>query len=121
MIRREQVCRPFGQILAQRRAEAQMSQQTFAKAIGLSRTSVTNIENGRQPVNLHTLYVMADVLRRDVSDLLPPSPARQMELSLHRPTMQNQRLRGSVQLDHLSSKEFNWLNNIAKARSQKLK
>ncbi len=121
MIRREQVCRPFGQILAQRRLEARMSQEAFAKAIGLSRTSITNIENGRQPVNLHTLYVMAEVLRRDVNDLLPPSPAKEVELSLRGPRLQKQRFRGSVRLDQLSSKEFNWLNNIAKTKSQEPK
>jgi transcriptional regulator with XRE-family HTH domain len=118
-MKREEVCKLFGEILARRRSEARLSQKAFAEAIGLSRTSVTNIERGRQPVNLHTLYIMADVLRRDVNDLLPPSPNKGVESSLNVPLRRKQSSRGSVQLNQLSSKEFNWLNNIAKAKPQR--
>jgi transcriptional regulator with XRE-family HTH domain len=121
MITREEVCKAFGQILAQRRSEAKMSQAAFAQAVGLSRTSVTNIEGGRQPVNLHTLYIMADVLRRDVGDLLPPSPKKKMEMPLSESKVPKRRSRETAQLNQLSSKEFSWLNSIAKPRTEKSK
>jgi len=40
-------------------------------ALGLSRTSITNIERGRQPIQLHTLYKIADVLGVEPTALLP--------------------------------------------------
>lgn len=40
-------------------------------ALGLSRTSVTNIERGRQPVQLHTLYRIAATLGVEPTLLLP--------------------------------------------------
>jgi transcriptional regulator with XRE-family HTH domain len=40
-------------------------------ALGLSRTSITNIERGRQPIQLHTLYKIAEVLGVEPTALLP--------------------------------------------------
>ncbi len=40
-------------------------------AVGLTRTSVTNIEKGRQKVRLDTLYDIAEVLGESPQDLLP--------------------------------------------------
>lgn len=121
MISAKDVYRSFGQILAQKRSEANLSQAALAKAIGLSRTSITNIECGRQPVNLHTLYAMADVLRRDVNDLLPPPLTGTVASSLGGTGLQKSHLSGKLELNRLSSKEFHWLANIAKAKPQKLK
>lgn len=39
-----------------------MTQEKLAQIIGLSRTSVTNIEMGRQHVSLHHIYAIADAL-----------------------------------------------------------
>jgi transcriptional regulator with XRE-family HTH domain len=122
MIGREQAFyRSFGRILAQRRSEANLSQAALAKAVGLSRTSITNIECGRQPVNLHTLYVMAGVLRRDLNDLLPPPLTGAIDTPLGGPRLQESHPSGRLELNRLSSKEFTWLTNIAKAKPQKQK
>ena len=121
MINSKDVYRSFGQILSQRRSEANLSQAALAKAVGLSRTSITNIECGRQPVNLHTLYVMADVLRRDVNDLLPPPLTGTNDTPLGGPRLQKSHPSGRLELNRLSSKEFTWLANIAKTKPQKLK
>jgi len=40
-------------------------------ALRLSRTSVTNIERGRQPIQLHTLYKIADIFGVEPTALLP--------------------------------------------------
>jgi len=45
-------------------------------AIGLSRTSVTNIEQGRQPIQLHTLYKVAETLGVEPTTLLPGASDR---------------------------------------------
>lgn len=48
-----------------------LSQDALSKRVGLSRTSVTNIEKGRQQVSLHALYAFADALGVEPTALLP--------------------------------------------------
>lgn len=48
-----------------------LSQEALATAIGLTRTSVSNIENGRQKMLLHTLVDLAAALNVDPARLLP--------------------------------------------------
>lgn len=50
-----------------------MTQDDVATRVGLSRTSITNIEQGRQHVTLHVLYALADAIGSKPSDLLPDS------------------------------------------------
>lgn len=47
------------------------SQEDLAKACFLSRTSITNIEKGRQHLPLHTLYAIANALKIPIRELLP--------------------------------------------------
>jgi transcriptional regulator with XRE-family HTH domain len=47
------------------------SQDELARGIGLTRTSLTNIENGRQHPPLHTFCDIAEQLKIDPSALLP--------------------------------------------------
>lgn len=48
-----------------------MSQAHLAGQVGLLRTSITNIEAGRQKAPLHVLYALCDALDVEVTDLLP--------------------------------------------------
>lgn len=73
--------RQFGQLLAQVRRKKGMSQEFLADELGLSRTSITNIEKGRQPIQLHSLYRIARLLSVELKELLP-SP---QVLALQRP------------------------------------
>jgi transcriptional regulator with XRE-family HTH domain len=61
----------FGQMLSEMRRKKRISQEMLADELGLSRTSITNIEKGRQPVQLYSLYIIARLLGTDVKDLLP--------------------------------------------------
>ena len=47
------------------------TQQALADKVSLTRTSITNIERGRQHIQLHTLYSLAKALEVEVVDLLP--------------------------------------------------
>jgi transcriptional regulator with XRE-family HTH domain len=49
-----------------------MKQEVFAAAMGVSRTTVSNIECGRQRVFLDQVYRAASILGLPVADLLPP-------------------------------------------------
>lgn len=56
-----------------------LSQEKLAKSVGLERTSITNIENGRQKLLLHTASAIAARLGVSVNDLLPV-PAETVEI-----------------------------------------
>jgi len=51
-----------------------MTQDRLATLVGLSRTSITNIEKGRQRVSLHQLYRISDALGISPDMLLPLLP-----------------------------------------------
>jgi transcriptional regulator with XRE-family HTH domain len=53
------------------RATAGLTQDTLAARVALSRTSVTNIEVGRQKMMLHTLWDLAAALGVEPATLLP--------------------------------------------------
>lgn len=61
----------IGERLKQRRLEAKVTQEQLAKAAGVLRTSVTNIEAGRQKPPLHLLYRMCVALDVEVSSIVP--------------------------------------------------
>jgi transcriptional regulator with XRE-family HTH domain len=69
----------FGAMLAVARRKRNISQEVLAAELGLSRTSITNIEKGRQPLQLHALYLVAQSLSIDVKDLLPSPAALKMD------------------------------------------
>jgi transcriptional regulator with XRE-family HTH domain len=54
------------------REAAGLTQDALADQVDLSRTSVTNIENGRQKIALHTLCKVASVVGVEPASLLPP-------------------------------------------------
>jgi transcriptional regulator with XRE-family HTH domain len=53
------------------RKERRLSQDELAKLVGLARTSLTNIEQGRQHPTLHTLCEIVECLKVEISELLP--------------------------------------------------
>lgn len=61
----------FSRRLRRLRTGAHLSQETLASRSSLSRTSITNIEKGRQHVSLDVLYRLADAMGIEPSALLP--------------------------------------------------
>lgn len=61
----------FGRLLRDHRVREGLTQQDMADRVGLSRTSITNIELGKQHVSLHLLYKLASVVNTSPSNLLP--------------------------------------------------
>lgn len=60
-----------GAALRERREKVGLPQASLARAIGLGRSSISNIERGDQPMSLNHLYAAAAVLGTTVHDLLP--------------------------------------------------
>ncbi len=75
------------------RIKAKSSQEDLARAVGLARTSITNIEKGRQPLQAHVLAKIAESLSTEPAALLPPAinpdpTASAAALQKYRPTTQ---------------------------------
>lgn len=66
-----QVAKEFGRRLKAVRVE-RMGQEAFADALGVSRTTVSNIERGTQRVFLDQAYRAAEILAVPIDRLLPP-------------------------------------------------
>lgn len=54
-----------------KRRKGRFSQEELADLIGVTRTSITNLEFGRQRIPLHQLMSIADALGCQINDLLP--------------------------------------------------
>lgn len=52
----------IGSTIAKRRNAVKLSQQDLASQVGLTRTSISNIESGRQKMLVHTLLDIAKAL-----------------------------------------------------------
>jgi transcriptional regulator with XRE-family HTH domain len=67
----EAIYREFGRRLRRARRAAELTQEELGKRVRLSRTSITNIEQGNQHVGLHLLYALAKAVGVAPSGLLP--------------------------------------------------
>ncbi len=63
--------RAVGRQLRERREKLKLSQNTIADDVGVQRTSITNIESGRQKPPLHLLYSICLALKIELVDVLP--------------------------------------------------
>lgn len=77
----------LGERIKSRRNQLGMKQKDLASRMGVSRATLANVETGRQNMLLHHLYLYAEELELDVTDLLPDpadlqSPVKENELPL---------------------------------------
>jgi transcriptional regulator with XRE-family HTH domain len=70
----EPVYDAFGATLRRMRRAAGVTQEQLAGRLQLNRTTVVNIEKGRQRVALHQIYDIADALGCEPAQLLPVAP-----------------------------------------------
>ena len=70
----DRLYRMLGQFIKSARVRQHLTQEELAAQVGLTRTSVNNIEHGRQRIQIHTLYAFADALRMRPAALLPRAP-----------------------------------------------
>jgi len=84
-----------------------MRQDFLATRVGLSRTSVTNIEKGRQKILLDQLYAFAQALEVEPTSLLPSME----EL------MNTGRGASTIQGSSMSEKELTWVKSVIGQKS----
>lgn len=70
-LERERFYRAVGMKMKAARSKKGFTQEAIAASVGLSRTSLTNIERGRQKLLLHTFVDIASALESTIADLLP--------------------------------------------------
>ena len=61
----------IGKNINRARVGSELTQEELANLANISRTSITNIEKGRQKLPIHTLYSIALSLEVEISSLLP--------------------------------------------------
>lgn len=71
MIDEDVLHKAIGTELKNIRKKKGYNQSNLAEKIGLERTSITNIETGRQKATVTVLYKICDLLDIEISDLLP--------------------------------------------------
>ena len=71
----------LGQKIRDIREHRNLKQETLASHVGFTRISISNIETGKQKVQLHTLVELATYLKVSVEDLLPSIDVIKKELS----------------------------------------
>jgi len=68
---RDSFYKRVGQLVRKARQDRNFAQEFLASAVGLTRTSISNIEKGRQKMLLHTFCEIADILGVEPDKLLP--------------------------------------------------
>jgi transcriptional regulator with XRE-family HTH domain len=71
MIREAEFYEELGRRINDTRKQRGLTQEELAERVGLTRTSITNIEKGRQKVLSHLLVELSGALNIPLSDLLP--------------------------------------------------
>jgi len=70
----------FGQRVRKARKACKLTQEELASRVTMTRTSVTNIEKGRQKLLLHTLFDLAAALEVPVGHLIPEPSENQPQI-----------------------------------------
>jgi transcriptional regulator with XRE-family HTH domain len=85
---------------ARTRHKPPLTQEGLAELVSLTRTSITNVEKGRQKILLHTLAEIASALQVDPASLLPTPNAesdKQLDEALkHRPKAEKEWIRSAM-------------------------
>lgn len=89
----------LGENIRKLRRKRDLSQEKLADLVGLTRTSLTNIEKGRQHPPLHTFCDLVDQLKVDFSDLLPRPETIKVPVDLE--ALAGKQVRGEKELEFI--------------------
>lgn len=66
----------LGSQIREARRQSHLTQDELAGVVGLTRTSITNIERGRQPVSVYALVQLSSALGREPGSFLVPDDGK---------------------------------------------
>jgi transcriptional regulator with XRE-family HTH domain len=98
---RTEFYRQLGENIRKTRRSLKLSQDELARAVGLTRTSLTNIENGRQHPPLHTFCDLVEQLKVGASALLPNRVASAQAVDVE--ALASQQVRGKEELAFIAT------------------
>lgn len=107
-MRHEPFYAEFGKLVRAHRQKLGLTQDQLGERVGLSRTSITNIEQGRQKILLHQLFLLAESLDINPDTLLPTRRGIEAEPHI------DERLP-----KHLTDREKAWVRGIVVSRPKK--
>lgn len=90
----------IGRLIKKARQKKRLTQERLAGLVSLTRTSITNIEKGRQKLPIHALYNFASSLDVNIKELIPEDikqPSKSLEQKLPK---------------DLSKKEITWVKSV---------
>lgn len=67
----EEIYKQLGKLIRARRKKIDVTQEELGERVHLTRTSITNIEQGRQRIQVHTLFDIAAALDVAPTTLIP--------------------------------------------------
>lgn len=102
----------LGRLVRQERTRCGLSQERLAEATGLSRSSIANIERGRQNLTVEALFDLALALGVTPPDLLPAPDAASVSRAVSLP--------GEVGKD-VSEDERDWMESLIEEPRRKRK
>jgi len=70
----------MGRLIRARRKKIDFTQDDLAQRVNLTRTSITNIERGRQKFQIHTLFDIARALEVSPTALIPLADFQELAL-----------------------------------------
>lgn len=107
----------IGRRIAAERRQAGVTQEELARALGLERTAVTRIEQGKQGVDSLQLSMIADVLGRPPAAFFEPPPEESMAVLLRAPEARREDVR--LQLEWLDAfvRDYEFLRRLVPDRA----
>ena len=94
----------LGENIRAHRKRRNFSQDRLAKMLGLTRTSLTNIENGNQHPPIHTLCEIGERLQVDITALLPRGAANAVAVNAAEiASMAGSQVRGAAELAFITA------------------
>jgi transcriptional regulator with XRE-family HTH domain len=64
----------IGKKIRSLRSSMLLNQEDLSKKVGMTRSSIAQIEAGKQAVSVYTLYKIGEALNKPIMDILPSSP-----------------------------------------------
>jgi transcriptional regulator with XRE-family HTH domain len=102
----------FGKKLAEKRKESGITQADLGRRVGLVRTTIANLEAGRQSVSLPLLYRIVQSLGNDLDSFLPP-----IETGMENASVQDE----DSATGEISAREIGWTERVTHRPPEKKK